>query len=38
MFNDILMNTIHGVIPTRLCAGLIKIRTSIKPDNPTIWQ
>ncbi|MDQ9170702.1 hypothetical protein Q8A64_09805 [Oxalobacteraceae bacterium R-40] len=38
MFDDILRNTTHGVTPWRLRAGLIKIRTSIKPGNPTLWQ
>ena len=38
VFDDVLRNTTHGVTPWRLRAGLIKIRTSIKPGNPTLWQ
>jgi hypothetical protein len=38
VFNYVLRNTAHGVTPWRLRAGFIKIRTSIKPGNPTLWQ
>jgi hypothetical protein len=38
VLDDIPRNTTHGVTPWRLGAGLIKIRTSIKPGNPTVWQ
>jgi hypothetical protein len=38
VFDDILRNTTHGVTPWRLRAGLIKIRTSIKPGNPTFGK
>jgi len=38
VFNDFMMNTAHGITPLRFRVWLIKIRTSIKPGNPTSWQ
>jgi hypothetical protein len=38
VFDDILLKTTHGITPLRFRAALIKIRTSIKPGNPTLWQ
>ena len=36
--DNILVKITHGVTPWRSRAVSIKIRTSIKPGNPTLWQ
>ena len=38
VFDNISVNTTHGITPLRFRVWLIKIRTSIKSGNPTFWQ
>jgi len=38
VFDNTLLNTVHWMTLLRFHVWLIKIRTLIKPGNPTLWQ
>jgi hypothetical protein len=38
VFDDVLGKTIQGIAPLHIRARLIKVRTFLKPGNPTLWQ